>query len=122
MNTKQLVEDGWTVEPRDRQGRSLIDALRHWACQNEGEGCACCGMPFYNRDGDPICRGCRIDAPYEREVLRRQLLRLLRQRPLRIDREASVVLTGQARQEGVLVVIENRSGESVTFTTRERWP
>lgn len=58
----------------------LISAIRQWAGQELGVGCASCGKPFYNRDGDPVCGGCRMDAPRKRELLRKRLLETLLQR------------------------------------------
>lgn len=58
----------------------FVSAVRRWAGQDSGPGCASCGMPFYNRDGDPVCEGCRRDAPYKRELLRKRLLETLLQR------------------------------------------
>lgn len=59
------------------EGSRLITMLRSWAGQEQGEGCAACGMEFYNRDANPVCRGCRLDTPYKRELLRARLLRVL---------------------------------------------
>lgn len=64
-------------ESIDRVRDHFVSAVRQWANQELDVGCACCGKPFYNQDGDPVCGGCRIDAPYKRDLLRKRLLETL---------------------------------------------
>lgn len=54
-----ITPTGETTTPRPP---ALITAIRQWAGFPLDQLCASCECPFYNRDGLPVCYGCRRDA------------------------------------------------------------
>jgi len=68
-----------TIE-RAEGGDALIDAVRRWAGRPLDVGCESCGGAFYNKDGDPVCFGCRRGDDYQLGLVRARLLRVLGRR------------------------------------------